>query len=161
MYLSLLEISTERPFLWLQRTNVSAPRAQDGRCFSRALSTACVTFLFCPGLGEWAVREMVFAGFDGISCHGQAIKSHACKWSKRTLQPKVPDNACSHYRIQVFRTILISLGKVDCCSVLLTGKLHHRTKICVNNSAGCKKMNIIPFSEGFSKVILPQLLSNI
>lgn len=109
----------------------------------------------------WAVREMVFAGFDGISCHGQAIKSHTCKWSKRTLQSKVPDNAYSHYRIQVFRTILISLGKVDCCSVLLTGKLHRRTKICVNISAGCTKMNITPFSEGFSKVILPQLLSNI
>lgn len=50
-----------------------------GRWFPRALNTVCVIFSFYPGLGEWAVREMVFAAFDGNSHYGQAIKSHSCK----------------------------------------------------------------------------------
>lgn len=49
-----------------------------GRWFP-GLSIQSVIFSFYPGLGEWAVREMVFAAFNGNSHYGQAIKSHACK----------------------------------------------------------------------------------
>lgn len=74
-----MKLPTERPFMGLPSRNCSAVGAKDGRWFIRALNKVCVILLFFPGLGEWVVREMVFAGFDGNLHYGQVIKSLACR----------------------------------------------------------------------------------